>query len=105
MMKAYTVFNVDQCDGLPDRVMTLGEIKARKPDMRDAVADEFLAASGASIREGYGEASASQGPWFICAALTGTQRPRAAGHRSALGVSCCGAPSPLCCPNGGRRVT
>jgi antirestriction protein ArdC len=24
MMRAYTVFNVDQCEGLPDRVLTLG---------------------------------------------------------------------------------
>jgi antirestriction protein ArdC len=65
MMKAYTVFNVDQCDGLPDRVMTLGEIKARNPDMRDAVADEFLAASGASIREGYGEAYYRPGEDYV----------------------------------------
>ena len=27
MMREYTVFNVDQCDGLPERVLTLGEIK------------------------------------------------------------------------------
>jgi antirestriction protein ArdC len=65
MMKAYTVFNVDQCDGLPDRVMTLGEIKARNPDTRDPVADEFLAASGASIREGYGEAYYRPGEDYI----------------------------------------
>ncbi len=65
MMKAYTVFNVDQCEGLPDRVMTLGEIKARNPDERDAVADEFLTASGASIREGFGEAYYRPGDDYI----------------------------------------
>jgi antirestriction protein ArdC len=50
MMKAYTVFNVDQCDGLPDRVMTLGEVKARNPDMQDAVADEDGRGFGAGDR-------------------------------------------------------
>src|SRR4030088_2593636 len=29
MMKAYTVFNVDQCENLPDRALTLGEIRPR----------------------------------------------------------------------------
>jgi antirestriction protein ArdC len=49
--RPYSGCNVVQCDGLPDRVMTLGEIKARNPDMRDVVlADEFLSASGEGIR-------------------------------------------------------
>jgi antirestriction protein ArdC len=65
MMKAYTVFNVDQCEGLPDGVMTLGEIKPRNQDQRDAVADEFLTASGASVREGFGEAYYRPGDDFI----------------------------------------
>jgi antirestriction protein ArdC len=56
MMKAYTVFNVDQCEGLPERVLTLGETKRRNPDERDATIDEFLACSGVEIREGLGEA-------------------------------------------------
>jgi hypothetical protein len=30
MMREYTVFNVDQCEGLPDRVLTLGAIKRRR---------------------------------------------------------------------------
>src|SRR5271170_4461082 len=29
MMREYCVFNVDQCEGLPDRVMSAGEIKPR----------------------------------------------------------------------------
>jgi antirestriction protein ArdC len=56
MMREYTVFNVDQCDGLPDRLLTVGEIKPRNQDERDATIDEFLAASGVEIREGAGEA-------------------------------------------------
>jgi antirestriction protein ArdC len=65
MMKAYTVFNVDQCQGLPDRVMTLGEATRRNPDERDATIDEFLAASGAEIREGHGEAYYRPGEDYI----------------------------------------
>ncbi len=56
MMKAYTVFNVDQCENLPDRVLTLGEIKLHNRDERDTTIDDFLACSGAAIREGAGEA-------------------------------------------------
>src|SRR5450432_1899704 len=48
MMREYTVFNVDQCENLPDRVMTLGEIKPRNRDERDATIDDFLACSGAT---------------------------------------------------------
>jgi len=64
-MKAYTVFNVDQCENLPDRVLTLGEIKRRNPDERDATIDQFLACSGAEIREGEGEAFYRPGADFI----------------------------------------
>jgi antirestriction protein ArdC len=56
MMREYTVFNVDQCENLPARVVTLGDVKPRNADERDATIDEFLATSGASIREGFGEA-------------------------------------------------
>jgi antirestriction protein ArdC len=56
MMREYTVFNVDQCDNLPDRVLTAGEVKPRNSDQRDAAIDDFLACSGATIREGFGEA-------------------------------------------------
>ena len=56
MMREYTVFNVDQCEGLPDRVLTLGEVKVRNADERDPTIDGFLACSGASIQEGLGEA-------------------------------------------------
>jgi antirestriction protein ArdC len=56
MLREYTVFNVDQCEGLPARVMTAGTVKWRNPDQRDATIDEFLSCSGADIREGHGEA-------------------------------------------------
>jgi antirestriction protein ArdC len=65
MMKAYTVFNVDQCKNLPDRVMTVGEIKPRNRDERDATIDEFLEASGVEIRQGMGEAYYRPGDDFI----------------------------------------
>jgi antirestriction protein ArdC len=41
---------------LSARIMTAGNVKPRNPDERDATIDEFLACSGASIREGFGEA-------------------------------------------------
>ena len=56
MLREYTVFNVEQCENLPARVVTLGNTKPRNPDQRDATADVFLACSGATIREGSGEA-------------------------------------------------
>ena len=36
--------------------MTAGTVKPRNPDERDATIDEFRACTGATIREGYGEA-------------------------------------------------
>jgi antirestriction protein ArdC len=42
MLREYTVFNVDQCENLPARVMTLGDIKPRNRDQRDATINEFL---------------------------------------------------------------
>jgi antirestriction protein ArdC len=65
MLREYTVFNVDQCENLPARVMTLGDIKPRNRDQRDATIDEFLACSGADIREGSGEAYYRPGDDFI----------------------------------------
>ena len=56
MLREYTVFNVDQCENLPARVVLLGEVKPRNADERDATIDEFLAGTGATIREGFGEA-------------------------------------------------
>ena len=56
MMREYTVFNVDQCDNLPDSINTGKPIRVRNPDTRDELADAFLHSTGADIREGHGEA-------------------------------------------------
>jgi hypothetical protein len=56
MLREYTVFNVDQCENLPERVTAPSTVKPRNQDQRDPAIDEFLSCSGASIREGFGEA-------------------------------------------------
>jgi antirestriction protein ArdC len=56
MMREYTVFNVDQCENLPDSIKAGKPMRIRNPDTRDALADEFLHSTGADIREGQGEA-------------------------------------------------
>jgi antirestriction protein ArdC len=56
MMREYTVFNVDQCENLPDSVNAGKPMRVRNPDARDELADAFLHSTGADIREGHGEA-------------------------------------------------
>ena len=56
MLREYTVFNVDQCDGLSDGVRAGKPMRVRNPDTRDALADDFLRSTNADIREGHGEA-------------------------------------------------
>jgi antirestriction protein ArdC len=56
MTKEYVVFNVDQCDGLPHVIRAGKPMRVRNPDTRDKLADEFLQATCADIREGHGEA-------------------------------------------------
>jgi antirestriction protein ArdC len=56
MLREYTVFNVAQCENLPQSIMAGKPIRVRNPDTRDALADEFLGSTGADIREGNGEA-------------------------------------------------
>lgn len=65
MMREYTVFNVEQCEGLPASIVSGKPQRLRNPDIRDALADEFLATSGADIREGHGEAYYAPGADFI----------------------------------------
>jgi antirestriction protein ArdC len=65
MMREYTVFNVAQCEGLPASIVQGKAARLRNPDTRDTLADEFLAASGAVIREGQGEAYYAPGQDFI----------------------------------------
>jgi antirestriction protein ArdC len=56
MMREYTVFNIAQCEGLPLRITSPAAKAPRNKDQRDPLADEFLAATQADIREGAGEA-------------------------------------------------
>ena len=55
-MREYTVFNVDQCENLPDGVVAGKPVRVRNPDRRDELADAFLQSTGADMREGHGEA-------------------------------------------------
>ena len=65
MLRAYTVFNVDQCEGLPETIVNPEPVKPRHNDERDATIEEFIAATGADIREGRGEAYYSPAGDFI----------------------------------------
>jgi antirestriction protein ArdC len=55
MMREYTVFNVDQCESLPDSINIGKPMRVRNPDTRNELADAFLQSTGADIREGHGE--------------------------------------------------
>jgi antirestriction protein ArdC len=65
MLREYTVFNVDQCENLPDSIKAGRPMRVRNPDTRDALADEFLRSTGADIREGQGEAYYAPGSDLI----------------------------------------
>lgn len=56
LMREYTVFNVAQCENMPDSIKAGKPMRVRNPDTRDALADEFLRSTGADVREGHGEA-------------------------------------------------
>ena len=53
LLRQYTVFNVDQCQNIPERIVAPGAVKPRNPDERSAAIDEFLKCTGARIREGF----------------------------------------------------
>jgi antirestriction protein ArdC len=65
MLREYTVFNVDQCDGLPDSIRTGKPVRVLNPDARHLLADDFVRSTGADIREGRGEAYYAPGHDFI----------------------------------------
>jgi antirestriction protein ArdC len=50
-MKGYTVFNVEQIDGLPERFYAKAEPRG-EPVQRIALAESFFAATGAAVRHG-----------------------------------------------------
>lgn len=54
MLREYTVFNVDQCDNLPENVRRGPGAGKVNPDAREELADDFIRASGADFREGAG---------------------------------------------------
>jgi len=51
LLREYTVFNVAQCEGLPAKIMEPPAPKPRHGDARNPEIEEFLAATGAKIRE------------------------------------------------------
>jgi antirestriction protein ArdC len=66
MMRVYSVFNVAQCDGLPESIVKGKHIEAPKnTEERCALADSFVATLGADIREGAGEAYYAPGADFV----------------------------------------
>ena len=62
-LKRFTVFNVAQCDGLPEAMTSTPVL----PPERDLVprAEELIAASGADLRIGGGQAHYAPGPDYI----------------------------------------
>jgi antirestriction protein ArdC len=63
-MKGYTVFNVEQIDGLPEHFYSRPEPKGEKMQLIEA-AEEFFAASGATFRHGGNMAYYAPGPDVI----------------------------------------
>lgn len=65
MMREYTVFNVAQCENLPDRVVNPAVKAVRNKDERDPLANQFVATTRADIREGHGQAAFLPGSDYI----------------------------------------
>jgi antirestriction protein ArdC len=63
-LKAYTVFNVEQIDGLPAHYSPLAE-PTLDPSVRIAHAEAFFAALGADIRHGGAQAYYAIGPDYV----------------------------------------
>lgn len=64
-LKGYTVFNAEQCDGLPAHYYATAEPPALTPLQRIDAADRFFAATGADIRHGGTRAFYAQGPDYV----------------------------------------
>ncbi len=66
LLREYTVFNVAQCDGLPDRIVNGPTVvKVSNPNERSELADAYIATTGADVREGHGQAMYSPSKDFI----------------------------------------
>ena len=79
LLREYTVFNIDQCENLPERVTKANTVKPRNQDQRDATIDEFLSCSGASIR-GRGLARPITGQVMILSACHALRPSKSAAH-------------------------
>jgi antirestriction protein ArdC len=78
MLREFTVFNLDQCENLPERITAPSVVKPRNKDQRDPTVDAFLSCSGAGIREEQGEAYYAPGADFI--SLPGFEAFKNAAH-------------------------
>ena len=64
-LKGYTVFNAEQCDGLPAHYTAAAAPPALTPLQRIDAADRFFAATGADIRHGGNRAYYAEGPDYV----------------------------------------
>ena len=64
-LKGYTVFNAEQCDGLPAQYTAKAEPPALPPAARIERAERFFAATGAEIRYGGTRAYYAEGPDYV----------------------------------------
>ena len=64
-LKGYTVFNAEQCDGLPAAYYAKATPPAETTMQRTPAADRFFAATGADIRHGGTRAYYAPGPDYI----------------------------------------
>jgi len=64
-LKGYTVFNAEQCEGLPAHYYAKAEPPALSPLQRIEAADRFFAATGADIRHGGTRAYYAPGPDYV----------------------------------------
>jgi antirestriction protein ArdC len=64
-LKGYTVFNAEQCEGLPAQYSAKAEPPALSPVQRIEAADRFFAATGADVRHGGTRAFYAEGPDYV----------------------------------------
>jgi len=64
-LKGYTVFNAEQCDGLPAHYTAKAEAPALTPLQRIEAADRFFAATGIEVRHGGTRAYYAEGPDYV----------------------------------------